>query len=245
MNIIMIKKLLNSGIFWTFVTALISIAITIIFYEFSNKSKEPVYSITKEPTLIFDKDNASSNFKLISNDSTIIEKNVYVTSIVFWNNGELEIKKEDLRKEIRIKISDKSEILDYKITKQTEPEISNFKLNKIDNELIVKWDFFDPKFGFEFQVIYSGTEETQIEMDGYIIGTGIKKVTLQKDWGFFKYIAIILFLFQLYFTILVFKDFNKEKWKYYLFQSTLLIVGFYCSMTLMKTCFFAGYLPPF
>ena len=241
----MIKKLINSGIFWTFITAIISIVITIITYEFSSKYKEPVYSITKEPTLIFDKDNASSNFKLISNDSTVIKKNVYVTSIIFWNNGELEIKKEDIRKEIRIKISDNGEILDYKITNQIEPEISKFQLNKINNELFVKWDFLDPKFGFEFQIIYSGPEETQIEMDGYIIGTGIKKVDLKENWGAFKYIILIIIIIQLFLCFLVFKSFNKTKWKYYLFQSIVLTFGFYCSFRIMEIVFFNGYISPF
>jgi uncharacterized membrane protein YeaQ/YmgE (transglycosylase-associated protein family) len=241
----MIKKLLNSGIFWTFVVGIIGVVITIIIYEFSNKSKEPVYSILKEPTLIYDKDNASSNFKLITNDSIIVQENVYVTTMVVWNNGELEIKKDDVRKKIKIKISNQGKILEYKITKQTNPEISNFKLNIKDNELLVNWDFFDPKFGFEFQIIYSGTEDTKIEVDGYIIGTQVKEVTLRPNSVFFKYFAIGAFFLHLFLAIWTFKDFNKSKWKYYLFQSIILIIGLGSALSLINKYLISGYISPF
>ena len=241
----MLKKLLNSGIFWTIIVGIIGVVITVIFYEFSNKIKEPVYSIVKEPSLIFDKANASSNFKLISKDSTIIQQNVYVTTMVAWNNGDLEIKKGDVRKEIKVKVSDQSEILEYKITKQTNPEIGNFKLNQIENELIVDWDYFDPKFGFEFQVIYSGTEETQIEMDGYIIGTKVEKVTLRPNGGFSKYFGIFMLIFHLFLAFFIFRDFNRAEWKYYLFQSFILMIGFTITWWINNKYFFSGYISPF
>jgi len=221
------------------------VAITIMFYEISNKTREPVYSVIKEPTLIFDKENASSNFKLISNDSTIINQNVYVTTIVVWNNGDLEIKKDDIRKEIKIIVLNQGEILDYKITKQTNPEISKFNLNQKENEILVDWDYFDPEFGFEFQVIYAGTEETQIVMDGYILGAEMKKVTLRPTSGFFKYFGIIMLIIQLFLVVWVFKDFNSISWKYYLRQSILILIGLSSALFLVNKYFLSGYISPF
>ncbi|MFD2565525.1 hypothetical protein [Aquimarina rubra] len=241
----MVKKLLNSGIFWTVIVGIVGVVITIIFYEFSNKMKEPVYSIVKEPSLIFDKENATSNFKLLSKDSTIIQQNVYVTTIVAWNNGDLEISKGDVRKKIKVTVSDQNEILEYKITKQTNPEISNFKLKQFENELIVDWDYFDPKFGFEFQVIYSGTEETQIEMEGYIIGAKVKKVALRPKGAFNKYFGIFALIVNIYLVFIVFKDFKRATWKYYLFQSFILMIGLAIALWLINKYFFSGYISPF
>lgn len=172
----MIKKLLNSGIFWTIIVGVIGIGLTILFFKYTNKEREPVYAIKRAPSIIFDKENSSPKIKLLSADSVIINESVYITNFVIWNNGELEISKKDLRKDFKLIVPKGFEILDYKITNHTHPDISNFRLVQKGDELIIDWDYFDPGFGFELQLIYSGNENSHIELDGYVLGKSIKKV---------------------------------------------------------------------
>jgi uncharacterized membrane protein YjfL (UPF0719 family) len=195
------KSIFRSGNFWTIVTFILGIIASYIFYIYSNKEREPVYAIKKEPSLIYDKSAATPRIKLLSDDSLIVNDNVYVASIVIWNNGSLEIQKSDVRKDFIISVSEKAKILDYKILNQVKPEISKFKLIPFQNTLKLDWDFFDPGFGAEIQLIYSANEKSRIEVDGYVLGNQIKLIKAKDNnkyqyfkWGLiFSSLSIILF----------------------------------------------------
>jgi len=197
--------------FWGVIIGIISILASIILFILSNKQREPVYSIVKEPTLIYDKENASSNFSLVSNDSILIDNNVYVSTIALWNNGELEIKKDDVRKNIKLSVIN-GKILDYKIIRLSHPEVSEFELDKVDSDLIVNWDHFDPKFGFEFQVIYSGTFETELKMSGFVLGSDVKKVKTSKMSIFLKIIFMVSIIINWYLAIKMSRKYNVNLW---------------------------------
>lgn len=228
----MIKKILNSGIFWTVVVGLIGIGLTVLFYEYSNKERAPVYSVKKEPSIIFDKNNSSPKIKLLSNDSIVIEKNVYITSLVLWNNGDLEINKEDLRKNFEIKTKGNVEILDYSIVNQTHPDISKFRIKDEGNSLKIDWDFFDPKFGFELQVIYAGDNESEILIDGYVLGAEIKKVTSRKKNSIIGYFIAINLLAFIYFFITFIKRLIKDKRDYSLWVMVIFMGGMIVFMSI-------------
>jgi len=200
------RKILQSGIFWTILTALISIILAIALYKTSKKEREIVYYLKNEPSKIYDNTNASSRIKLISNDTTIIKENVYVSNLVLWNRGQLEIKKTDIRKPFTIKEKNKAKIIDYKIVNSTKPEISKFILIPKDSLLFIDWDFFDPNFGLELQVIYSGNNMSQVIIDGYVLGSGIKEIELKSArtetrikyfvlFSFFLAVAIPFYLY--------------------------------------------------
>ncbi len=221
----MIKKILNSGIFWTIVVGLISIALTVLFYEYSNKERAPVYSVKKEPSIIFDKSNSSPKIKLLSNDSTVIEKNVYITSLVLWNNGDLEINKKDLRKDFTVKTKGDVEILDYSIVNQTHPDIGKFRIKEEGNTLKIDWDFFDPNFGLELQVVYAGDNESEILIDGYVLGTKIKEVNSRKKNNLMGYLMTFNLLAFIFFLITYIKRLIKDKRDYFLWGMVIMMGG--------------------
>lgn len=173
----MFDKILKSKLLW----ALIPITVTIILFTFRTEKREPIYAVKKAPSLIFDKESASSKIKLIKNDSTKIDDNVYVTTLILWNNGGIEIRKEDVRKAISIHLINGKEIIDYKILSETNPEISNFRIVKSSEELQLDWNYFDPDFGVEIQIIYSGDINSQIKIEGYVLGQEVKNVEKRKD----------------------------------------------------------------
>ncbi|HEY0348585.1 MAG TPA: hypothetical protein VGC60_10580, partial [Pyrinomonadaceae bacterium] len=69
-------------------------------------------------------------------------------------------------------------ILDYKIVHQERPEIANIVLresNEPDNAddsktLTFGWNHLDPGFGVKIQIIFVGTKDTEISIDGYVVG---------------------------------------------------------------------------
>jgi hypothetical protein len=175
------KQLLKSGTFWTIFFGVITIILAFYIYIISSEKRLPVYCVKKEPSLIFDKSNSSPKIKLISNDSIAINNNVYITTLVLWNKGNLQIKKEDIRKEFTIIPKGGAVILDYSIIKETKQGLSNFRILNDNKTLKIDWDYFDPKFGMELQVIYAGNPNSEILIDGYVLGSEVKKISVKKN----------------------------------------------------------------
>lgn len=124
--------------------------------------------------LICNRSNLSPKFNLMIDDSIIIDEKIFLTSIVIWNKGKLTINQNDIRKDIIISCYEDSKFLDVNIINETHPEISNFLLEKIDKNYRLDWDYFDPGFGVEIQVIYCGSEINPITVTGYVLGSKIK-----------------------------------------------------------------------
>jgi hypothetical protein len=156
--------------FITTLIAIISLALSVYFYYESKKEKHLAYKIDRPSSKIFDSENSSPAIKLIEKDSVLITKNVYLLTGAIWNNGNLPINKEDLRKKLSIKINYIERILDYKVVQQTEPTISLFKLTqKNKSTLDIDWAYFDPGYGFKFQLLYIGSENVGFELDGKVL----------------------------------------------------------------------------
>lgn len=239
----MIHKLIRSGTFWTFVFGIVGIGLTILFYEASKEKREPVYSVKKAPSIIFDKENASSKIKLFSNDSILINENVYVSTIVIWNNGNLQIKQDDIRQKIKIKLYHGVQILDYKIIAQTELN-NNFTIIPEQDRLNIDWKFFDPNFGFELQIIYSGNEYSKIKVEGSVLGNKVKEVNTES----YKFHLKPLYLFFLIFNLIViFKDFKeylrKKNTQTLILLILYIIVSFILCFALFNS-FFTKYQTP-
>jgi hypothetical protein len=207
------------NIFWHIaVGIIIPVLLVIISFELSNKKIEPVYSITKKPSLIYDVTKSSPKYKLILADSTIIDRNVYVISIAIWNEGQLEIKKSDVRKDIKILPYFNSKLIDYKIVKSIRPDISKFRIIDSSDYYTLDWNHFDPGFGLEIQIIYAGNDSSKIAVDGYFFGTDIKEVSARKSLnggGIFLLISLCIFLIGWIIIAIVQwkKSQSKEPWR--------------------------------
>jgi hypothetical protein len=60
---------------------------------------------------------------------------------------------------------------------QIRPEIAKFELREkshpqdsLTKAVSLDWEHLDPGFAVKVQVIYSGTDETEAKIDGYIVG---------------------------------------------------------------------------
>jgi hypothetical protein len=158
--------------------ALASIILSVLFYINSLKNKDLSYQINEPTSIVYDSKNSSSKIKLFEKDSILITENVYLLTGTLWNSGDLPIYINDVRKDIEFNINEKNRILDFKINKQKDSEIAKFTLKYSgENSLRVNWDYFDPNYGFNFQIIYIGEENPEFEIEGKILDiSSINKV---------------------------------------------------------------------
>lgn len=188
-------------------TIVFSIALSAFFYFNSKKVKSISYHIDEPPSLIYDSHNSSSAIQVIQKDNTVIKSNVYLITGLIWNSGDLPITKEDVRQNIVLKLHSATKILDFKIIKQTDPTIARFNLlSQANNLLVLDWKYFDPNYGFKFQIIYIGSNDSQFDLTGKILDVdGFKKIKTLSNTKFdnvtkiMSIITIPFFLFAIYF----------------------------------------------
>lgn len=219
----------------TLTMALISIMLSIIFYYNGKNIKEISYSINNESSLIFDSKNSTSKIKLIEFDSVKIPNNVYLISGTIWNSGNKPILKEDIRKSLTIELSKKSRILDYKIVKEKEKEISKFYLSQICNNILeVHWSYFDPDYGFYYQIIYTSEDISEINIKGKVLDiSDFRKVKPNKS----RFTSTLLLLSLSFITIIllviiIIKKYKRNNGVDYPFLLLLIIYIIYFVYTL-------------
>lgn len=160
--------------------SLASVGLAVFFYLRSRKEKRIAYRHSLFPSRIFDQAVSSPRIRVLDDEGKLIENNIYVTEVTLWNAGDLPIEPDDVRKPLTIEINECNRILDYKVLRETHPEISNVTVNE-DSQLtnstkkralFVKWDHLDPNFGIEIQIIFTseGSWFHQIEVGGNIVG---------------------------------------------------------------------------
>ena len=165
------KKPFNRLMLVIAVVGIIIGIVGIVLFFIGTKERDISYEITEPTSLIFDSKNTTSNIKLLEKDSIPITENVYLLTGTLWNSGDLPINKEDIRKQLGFELKGANRILDFKLIKQKDETVANFKIEKGNtNTLNINWDYFDPKFGFTFQVIYTGNENPNFKIIGNILG---------------------------------------------------------------------------
>lgn len=154
----------------TLILTIVSLGLSVVFYYNGKKEKNLSYQLNEPTSLVFDSKNSSSKIKLLEKDSVLITDNVYLLTGTIWNSGDIPITKTDVRKKITLDIENASRILDFKLTRQKDASIAKFQLDKItDKSLQVEWEYFDPGYGFSFQIMYIGNEDPKFNLSGIIL----------------------------------------------------------------------------
>ncbi len=163
----------NIGTIVSILLGLLSIVLAICLYFVQKKESGLSFTYNKETSMIFNKQNAHG-LKLYEKDSILINKNVYLLQGSVWNSGDYSINKNDVRKPIEIELKGIERILESKITKQYDNEVSNFILTTVGSKKInIDWDFFDPNYGFNFQILYIGDNFEELNIVGKILNIDV------------------------------------------------------------------------
>ncbi|WP_430411557.1 hypothetical protein [Kordia sp.] len=197
-----------------------SLILSVFLFFKSQKIKSLSYQIDQTSSIIYDSENSSPKIKLFEKDSILLTENVYLLTGKLWNSGDIPVYKGDVRKDLELQIGSENRILDYKIIKQKDSSIANFSLTpKGINTLKVNWDYFDPNFSFNFQIIYTGSSNANFTILGKILD--VSKVKYDdgryKDYLFHHFIYYfaysITFLVVLFIILLVIYNYSKHNKK--------------------------------
>lgn len=150
---------------------LVALVLSFYFYQKSLRTKELTIFSSKTDAKVFDSNKSLSKIKILVDSALYGKKDIWLKTIVVKNTGDLSISNSDIRKNITLKLDDSSNILDYKITKCSFPEIFKIKDSLIsDHELIISWQFFDTDFELGYQILYGNNKMSELELEGYIQG---------------------------------------------------------------------------
>lgn len=140
-----------------------------LFYYNTIQVKNISYSVS-EVRKIFDNTQVTNKIKILDKNSKEIKQDVFIATISLWNSGNLPIEPFDIRLPIELASNLPIKIIDYKIIKEIDPEITNFKLIETKNNMNILWKHFDPKSGLKFQLLYQGKENVNFFLKGKILG---------------------------------------------------------------------------
>jgi hypothetical protein len=153
---------------------IIALIIAFIFY-FKSKIRIMPNLAYKSITEVSKLSDCKRKIKVLYNDKEVSQ--VTTTKIWFWNNGKRPLKREDipLKDPLRITIENKKLdeiiILDYNIIKISKESLNFNLLSGIKlNELILDFDYLDYKDGGGFEIQHTGNRESQIKLEGVILG---------------------------------------------------------------------------
>jgi hypothetical protein len=156
----------------SFIAAIISIFLALIFYKYGKAIKKPNYTI-KNHNLIKDFVNKIDLLDIKYSGKPI--KNFTISRIAFWNAGNETIDADDVvnADPIIIHVKNNNKILDANIIALNN--LSNcFSLSDVYDECKIKinFDYIDKDNGVAIQVYHTGSSDEDIEVSGRIKGVG-------------------------------------------------------------------------
>jgi len=150
-----------------------SIIATTIFYFWSTKKLEFSYCI-ESTTKIFDSKLTDSKIKIVNEENIEITSDVYSTSILIWNSGDLPININDVRVSPSIIISGIDRLISIPTLKESEPLVTKFQLQEdtINNRYKLYWTYFDPNNALKINFLYTAENDNSfdVEIQGNVLG---------------------------------------------------------------------------
>lgn len=138
------------------VPLIFNVILGIVFYKKQLKIKKPVWTYRTD-RLIGKREIFEENMPIFCNKDGLC--NVSITKVLFFNYGSETIKKEDVKKHIRVNFPKDNIIIGQpKILQSSRPEIY-LTTTKHDNEIILNFDFLDQEDGCLIEVVHSSPKK--------------------------------------------------------------------------------------
>lgn len=172
-----IKDFFSGNNFWLnllfLFLAVFGILVTIIIYYISIKRKICVYNIATF-NLIGNKLKSISDLEIKFKNQLI--KNLSVSYVSIWNNGNDVIDKNDFAnlKPLTISTTDDNKIYYYNIGYIKNP-INNFLFTHDQSNIIINFDYFAKAEGFVIQIYHSGLSNENLIISGLVKGGEVIK----------------------------------------------------------------------
>src|SRR5260221_3628729 len=136
------------------VLGLFGIVLAVVFYIKGKKNKQPYYLI-KSFNIIYDNfENKIKNIEILYKKQII--KNLTISRIVIWNNGNEAISRSDIPDATKFTIETKEGVKIYDIEFIANTDTANkLAILNQDQQYLIDFDFIDPNQGFIIKVTHS------------------------------------------------------------------------------------------
>ena len=249
----------------TLILAIIAIIVTIVLFFISQTERELVYAVNPVKTRVVTMGQATG-LEVTHNGVELGDVDITVAQVAIWNSGDESIKKENVLKEVVIYTEPSVRILEASISNSSR-DLDILQFNIIESpELLeigkvpVSWDILEKGDGASVQLIYQGSPEVEILVEGLIEGSGVVKrvgrdikiktpaeqfKSAQTPWWFYLY----LFGMVAFVSYAFLKDFTKiwKKRRKWAFGGIIFIVVMWCGVSLISWYYISSgpLIPPF
>lgn len=156
----------------------IGIAVGLFFGLTARRRRELVYSINPVYTRIV-RSRQATDLKVSYRDEPLGDVDVTALQLAIWNAGNISIKPEHIRKEIVMTTKPQVRVLEASI--RTGSPDTGFKLSDtIESRAVgrvpVSWEILERNDGVSIQLLYLGTPNVDIIIEGLIEGQGRPKL---------------------------------------------------------------------
>jgi hypothetical protein len=216
------------------IIGIIGISLSIFLYSNSKKERNLYFVIETPRSNVLDFSKLTdAPLKILRRDGSQIEGNVYIVKFYFWNAGRLSIRNSEILEPLVIHFEGKeTEILDYRILK-TSRDLIKMKLDRAESDplrsLDLSFKILEHYDGFCTQIIYKGTENIAITLEGSVEGIKTINTTLParyktaKIFTFLFYLAICVF-FVFYLEDKIIRFLSELKFKIYTRTAFLVVL---------------------
>jgi hypothetical protein len=230
------------------ISSLISIAITITFgYYFlyiGNRDRKPTFYVDPVRTVILDKKNVgNAPLLLLKSNGDTITSDVTSVYFYFFNQGKETIKQQNIYAPLKIVLSDRAKILDFKILKVARPVSGmQLKMDTVENFLNIDFKAMEKDDGMSGQLIFEGNKNATISVEGGIDGVQYFESHLSSIDPLYLVVAIAIFLIASYLFLMLSKRNPKNSLRLILFFSAIPIL--YLVLMLYKSEWFVSQTVP-
>lgn len=158
-----------------FIGTALGVVLSIYFYRRSIQRPVPTFAISPLRVRIVDRSKAVlSEIDILFNKRPLSDENVTATTVYFWNEGRLPLRRADVLKPYTISLGDGCEVLDSRVVKLSRT-ICSPQLQTTGSEVTMTFDVMEDVDALAIQIIHTGDPEGGIQMSGIAIGTTAPK----------------------------------------------------------------------
>jgi hypothetical protein len=109
---------------------------------------------------------SKSKLSLLDDKGNKIDQNVYAAIVTIWNDGDGEIRSEDVRVPLQIIVLGENRIIDLTPIFFSDENIDKFDISP---EYTISWKHFDTGEGLKFLILYESPKIQKIILEGNIV----------------------------------------------------------------------------
>lgn len=178
-----------------------TVGLAVSLYLYYKSERGPEIAIKVEQVQLFDKNHVGSVPLTVHDQAgNVIDENIYVASATIWNEGNTEIRKEDVREPYRLAVEgDGTKIIEISPLFYSRNNIDEFSVNQNTGE--ISWRHFDEGEGLKVRIVYVSKTTANIALVGYVVKTVVidsrlleSRRTAALEYGrkFFRYGVVFI-----------------------------------------------------